>query len=463
MLKALKRFAIRLPKIRRLNNEINSLKYDKFLNTKNQSVGLVDVFDLHPVAISRNLNILKCLDANGVRPVVFQRTWGFSKTSNPKVSVLWLIYEQLLTYFLYRRYENLKVNYLKRDKELESSIHLKDLLLDGIMRYEGIANIDDIEEAIFEKHARCAVSIYKSIQNFFAEQQCSICITGHKTYYLRGILYRLSGLNGKGLYIGPRFNSLITKRLTPSNYNDCYDYIRSETDFFQVEKKELRIEGWLRDIRQSQVNERFISPFKQKIPLLAFHCWVDDNYKGRFNIFGSHFSAAVEMSKWLAKNNIPFLYKLHPHNDNYGVSHYDVRFKELVIKNNIQCLDVSGIQLSALADSISLVVTGNGSIGPESEELEIPFLCYADAPYYVEKEWAYTSRKEVLFEKLKGHQKALSSATLDNQDTYYNLEFENDVDPSFLAAHDADYFDYGKVDSAARWAGSVLNWYFNGK
>ena len=463
MLNNLKRFVLRLPKILRLRNEINSLKYNKCLDINNQSVGLVDVFDLHPVAIFRNLNMLKSLDANGIQPVVFQRTWYLSKISNPNASFLWLIYEQLLTSFLYMKYEKLKISYTKRDKKLESSIFLKDLLLDGVMRFESVADINDIEEAVFEKHAICAVSIYKSVENFFVDRPCSICIVGHKTYYLRGILYRLSGLNGKGVYIGPRFNNLITKRLTPINYNDCLDYIRSESDFLQLEKKEVLIEAWLRDIRLSQTNESFISTFKEKVPLLAFHCWVDDNFKGRYNIFESHFLAAIEMSKYLARNNIPFLFKLHPHNATYGVNQYDVRFKEFIVKSGIKCLDVSGIQLDALFDSVSLVVTGNGNIGPESKELEIPFLCYADPPYFIEKEWAYTSCKEVFFERLKGHQMALASKINDFQHIYYNLEFENAVDTFFLSKNDGDYYDYEKSDYAVRWAESILQWYFNGK
>lgn len=463
MLTKLKRFALRLITFWRLQKRFSKLAQDQILDGENQSIALIDVFDLHPVAVARNLNIINGLLENGVRPVVFQRSWRLSRISSPEASIFWVIYELALTRFLYRKYQNLEISFVARDPELEKSCYLEDLLLDGVMRFEQKARISDVDPEIFAKHAMCAVSIYKSIDEFLSDQSPVVCVSGHKTYYLRGILYRLAGLKGIGLYVGPRFNSLITKRLTPSNYNDCLDFVRAEEDYFPGFGGLSKTEPWLKAIRDSQVKVPFTSPYDGRYPLLAFHCWVDDNFKGKFNIFEGHFSAALEMAEWLSEKNIPFLYKFHPHNGNYGVAGYNAEFEKYTRERAIKCLNVSGLDMSNLAESVSLVVTGNGSIGPEARELGLPFLCYADPPYYVAGEWAYCASKDTFLQKLVEHREALLSATKTNLHKYYNLAYENSADPCFLSKTDAKFFNEKKMQLGIDWGNDILAWYFNVK
>lgn len=461
MLTQFKRFSIRFISLWRLKRKLSNLDSEIVLNSNHQSVALIDVFDLHPVAVARNLNLIGWLQRNRIRPVVFQRTWRLSRISNPRVSLFWVIYELLLTYLLYGKYEKLEVSFLDRDPHLEESPHLKDLLFDGVMRFEQKARIKDVDARVFAEHAICAVSIYKSVDKFLTKQSPCVCVSGHKTYYLRGILYRLSGLKGVGLYVGPRLNNLITKRLTPSNYNDCIDYLRKDTDYFPTFGGHAKTEPWLKSIRDSQQRVDFISPYNGRYPLLAFHCWVDDNFKGNFNIFDGHFAAALEMADWLSRRNIPFFYKFHPHNSSYGVTGYDREFERYVRDNAIRCCEVSGLSLSDLADSVSLVVTGNGNIGPEAGEQGLPFLCYADAPYFVAGQWAYCTSKETFFQRLCEHIDARLSAISSNRHNYYSLPFENSADPNFLSTSDTEFFNYKNIHSGAKWANSVLSWYFH--
>ena len=170
----------------------------------------------------------------------------------------------------------------------------------------------DLCHSSINLHRSLACKIRSQAERLVASAGLVIC--GHRTYYFRGTLY-VSALKSKGIYFGPRLNNVVAKKLTPENARMSFLRTNNEIDFINLAL--CRAENpnpWLSSIN---LDARVTS--RDSKPLICFQVWTDDNYKGEYNLFDTHFDAAYEIVENLNRRSIPFWFKFHPQLPNMGL------------------------------------------------------------------------------------------------------------------------------------------------
>ena len=346
------------------------------LNKKENNYIIYDLCDTHPLYLSRVLSAIRSEEKN---IYFFTYSFDFRVFIQGYRTIPHAFIESI--FFLLLRIKGFKVIYTEKSKKFNSKSSLlnhlysqnKDLIIDGILRSEKQTSIRKVSYYRLNKHLRYYVGISNILDEKLNHKNFSFSISGHKTYYFRGLLYRKSALLDKGYYIGPRENKFIIKKLTPANFNDCCmnksDLMISNANTNTT----LNQEKWITDINKNNIK---ITNSESSKFIFYSHVFADDNFKGSYNLFGTHFNAVVEIISFFERNKIPLILKFHPHNKSYGLLEI-----EKFISKIIDTTQFVSLYNKNIINSNDFVITGHGNIIFESFINNTKVLNYSDHPF----------------------------------------------------------------------------------
>ena len=427
-------------------------------SNRNKEV-VIDVSDFHPIAINRNLSLICNFSNSGYRIKLFKVPFKYQTPATNLKKRLMALHDLLVCKYVYNGYSFIDFkkgsipNYLKKDIDVFEKNN-KDLIDDGILRYTDTASLRETTYRARRKHSRMAFEIFWVLRKHLIKKEVIIVIAGHRTYYLRGLLYRISGLLNKGYYLGPRLKNVYLKKLNRRNTKDCIGFIRNHTDFFGISTQKL--DPWITTLRNNykKTPNRI---FETKDVLLAFHVWNDDNFKGNFNLFRSHLHAAYHIVRFLTKKSFKIYYKFHPHSLTKCFEGVNEQLINWISKQSADHENVTQYHNSLLFPHVDLIVTGCGSIACEAANLGKPFLCYADAPYTVNGCWGYPQSKTSFFNKLTSKCYNTSETTTSSVRTN-TFEFEKEVDFGHLSKNKTNnILDFKKIKNCRK-INDMVSW-----
>ena len=423
---------------------------------------IVDVCDCHPVSVLRNGALVNMARDKNYEVTTYYL--GFYEQlliggirSIPRFALDYTVRRIAFKQCAFQTATNLgMIGFIRlvarsRFRRPRQALKFKDLYTDGVLRATRKPTLSFVSQ--FDKNLHHNLSDVICSRAEKLVESAGLVICGHRTYYFRGILYRVAALRSKGLYFGPRLNNVVAKRLTPENARMSFLRTNNELDFIRLPLPRAETpNAWLSSIN---LNAKIRS--RDTKPLICFQVWTDDNFKGEYNLFDSHFDAACEIVKALSQRSIPFRFKFHPQLSKYGVE----KFSKILLDLNLSLgnfgEDVSKVPTRELLPVSSVVVTGNGTVGYEAAESKIPLLCYCDPHYYLAGSWAFPSTKPEFFTRLTNLMSSDASCAIAGRfDKYFVIPGESKGDFSHLASTWDVGVDLGKYDLAPDWAKQII-------
>jgi hypothetical protein len=354
---------------------------------KNKS-WLIDFADLHFFSLVRLLGIAmerrnKGYKVIAILPGISSRIFIQGWRSSP-IILLDYIFFQILCWKL-----NMPIIWLSairslKEQKLRADDADYDLFEDGVLRAESAINLESVRKYRLAMHERYFYSYRETVKKLCYDEAISVIICGHRTYYYRGLLYRYSGITNKGCYVGRRAAEFVVKKIHPLNYKNCCIDYGSVDNILPLDSSYLKglqggIMPWISNIKSNQEHfDKAKLSLDKGINLLVCNVWVDDNFKGEFNLFDNHFDAALKIIDWHVRHNIKLAIKLHPHNKEYKVEYGDKLILDKIRLNKSVLMDVSKYTFESLMPYTDVIISGGGSCVLEAAKQGKSTLCYCD-------------------------------------------------------------------------------------